>query len=241
MLLLVALMLLLLTLAVAGNDPRGSGGWHDADGTPRLNTTKYPNLTGAVAYAHSHGLKADWYLNNCYCSDPSSADKYFEGDVKFIRDHKFNAVKIDGCGGERDIAKFADLFNKSGGAPIVIQDCHDSRASPNKTVPRAPPNATWCPFHSWRNSYDEHYTLYDTALFLMMMNSKNNANVSRPGCWAMAGMLMAGVNNNVSPGCKTQNTCVSSDVALAGPPMLPHEARSQVRYISQRGRGSAAA
>ena len=34
-----------------------------------------------------------------------------------------------------------------------------------------------------RNSYDEAYTLYDTALFLLNMNARNTANVSRPGCW----------------------------------------------------------
>lgn len=39
------------------------------------------------------------------------------------------------------------------------------------------------------------YTLYDTALFLLNMNAKNTAEVSRPGCWAMAGMLMVGVDN----------------------------------------------
>ena len=40
-----------------------------------------------------------------------------------------------------------------------------------------------CPFNTWRNSYDEAYTLYDTALFLLNMNARNTANVSRPGCW----------------------------------------------------------
>jgi hypothetical protein len=39
-----------------------------------------------VAYAHAHALKADWYLNNCYCADPSSGLEYFEGDVKFLTD-----------------------------------------------------------------------------------------------------------------------------------------------------------
>ena len=50
-----------------------------------------------------------------------------------------------------------------------------------------------CPFNTWRNSYDEAYTLFDTALFLLNMNARNTATISRPGCWAMAGMLMLGV------------------------------------------------
>jgi hypothetical protein len=39
------------------------------------------------------------------------------------------------------------------------------------------------------------YTLYDTALFLLNMNARNTAAISRPGCWAMAGMLMVGVDS----------------------------------------------
>ncbi len=47
--------------------------------------------------------------------------------------------------------------------------------------------------NTWRYSYDEAYTLFDTALFLLNMNARNTATISRPGCWAMAGMLMLGV------------------------------------------------
>ena len=51
---------------------KGAGGFHADDGTPQLDRTKFPNLKGAVAYAHSHGLKADWYFNNCYwCAAPA--------------------------------------------------------------------------------------------------------------------------------------------------------------------------
>ena len=39
---------------------RGSGGWHNASGSPQLDKVKYPDLKAAVAYAHKHGLKADW-------------------------------------------------------------------------------------------------------------------------------------------------------------------------------------
>ena len=51
---------------------KGAGGFHADDGTPQLDMNKFSNLKGAVAYAHSHGLKADWYFNNCYwCAAPS--------------------------------------------------------------------------------------------------------------------------------------------------------------------------
>ena len=45
---------------------KGTGGFHADDGTPQLDMKKFPNLRGAVSYAHSHGLKANWYFNNCY-------------------------------------------------------------------------------------------------------------------------------------------------------------------------------
>eukprot|EP01052_Picozoa_sp_SAG31_P006596 SAG31_NODE_304_length_18019_cov_10.386440_11_plen_363_part_00 len=203
---------------------RGSGGFHDAGGRPQLDKAKYPNLAAAVAYAHAKGLKADWYLNNCYCADPASSHKDFEGDVDFLVRANLDGVKIDGatlhtyhaeflegscsdgrltpavdwhgsgCGGERNIALYQQLLNRTK-TNFFIEDCHDSRAAPDRRVPRAPPNESWCPFNTWRNSYDEAYTLYDTALFLLNMNKRNTAAVSRPGCWAMAGMLMVGVDS----------------------------------------------
>jgi hypothetical protein len=60
---------------------KGTGGFHDESGAPQLDMKKYPSLHSAVAYAHSHGLKADWYFNNCYCADPARAEKYFQGDA----------------------------------------------------------------------------------------------------------------------------------------------------------------
>ena len=71
-------------------------------------------------------------------------EKYFEGDVKFLVDAGLDGVKIDGCGGERDIGLYQQLLNKTE-TNFLIQDCHDSRASSDPHVPRAPPNATYPP------------------------------------------------------------------------------------------------
>ena len=93
--------------------------------------------------------QADWYFNNCYCADPSSELKYFEGDVKFLVDAGLDGVKIDGCGGERNIGLYQSLLNKTS-TNFLIQDCHDSRASP------VPPLLTTmvrlsCPHHFFLN------------------------------------------------------------------------------------------
>jgi hypothetical protein len=73
---------------------RGTGGFHNDDGSPSLDKSKYPDLKAAVDYAHRHELKADWYFNNCYCADPASAPKYFEGDVAFLVHAGLDGVKI---------------------------------------------------------------------------------------------------------------------------------------------------
>ena len=79
----------------------------------------------------------------------------FEGDVKFLIDADLDGVKIDGCGGERNIALYQELLNKTN-TDFLIQDCHDSRAAADRSIPRAPPNATWCPFNTWRVPFLSH-------------------------------------------------------------------------------------
>ena len=78
------------------NSGPGGVGWHNADGSPNLNKTKFPDLPGAVDYAHSLNLSVAWYLNNCQCADHNSDAKFFAGDAKFVLDHKMEGVKIDG-------------------------------------------------------------------------------------------------------------------------------------------------
>ena len=76
------------------NSGPGGVGWHNADGTPNVNKSKFPDLSGSVSYVHSLNLSVAWYLNNCHCADHNSDTKYFEGDVKFVMDHKMEGVKM---------------------------------------------------------------------------------------------------------------------------------------------------
>ena len=52
-------------------------------------------------------------FNNCYCADPSSAERFFEGDVKFLTDAGLDGVKIDGCGAQRNNTLYAELMRKT--------------------------------------------------------------------------------------------------------------------------------
>ena len=182
------------------NSGPGGVGWHNADGSPNLNRSKFPDLPGAVKYVHSLNLSVAWYLNNCQCADHGSDPKYFQGDVKFVLEHGMDGVKIDGCGGEKNIDLFHSLFNAPGGSrghsDFYIENCHDNG--------HVAPNASYCPYTAWRHSYDYDGLLFDTGVYILNMNAGNSANDSRPHCWAYLQMLMVGVNQLDQPTPSTQ-------------------------------------
>ena len=61
--------------------------------------------------AHSLNLTAGWYGNNCDCKDHCSDVECFAGDVNATLAFGFDSYKIDGCGAQRDIALWAQMFN----------------------------------------------------------------------------------------------------------------------------------
>ena len=83
-------------------------------------------------------------MNNRHCKSPYTADKYFEGDVTAVVSAQFDSVKLDGCGGEKNVAYWATLLNQSG-RPVMIENCHNG---PNVPAPG------WCPFNFFRSSGD---------------------------------------------------------------------------------------
>lgn len=53
------------------------------------------------------------------CSDHCSTDECYQGDVDALLDYGFDSVKLDGCGQQRDLQKYADLFNASGKSILI--------------------------------------------------------------------------------------------------------------------------
>ena len=47
----------------------GEGTYHRADGTPAVDSQRFPDLKALVDYAHSLNLTAGWYGNNCGCEE----------------------------------------------------------------------------------------------------------------------------------------------------------------------------
>jgi hypothetical protein len=67
--------------------------WHNqTDGTPMIDTLKFPDLKGLVAYGHSLSLQVGFYLNNCICMEKGRT--YFAEDVAFMHEMQFDTVKI---------------------------------------------------------------------------------------------------------------------------------------------------
>ncbi len=77
--------------------------YHDTDGNPVVDTSRFPNMSALPATAHSLGLTAGFYSNNCDCSDHCTDLKCFTGDVKTIIGWGFDSVKLDGCGKQENI------------------------------------------------------------------------------------------------------------------------------------------
>jgi hypothetical protein len=54
-------------------------------------------------FAHSLGLTAGWYGNNCHCKDHCNDTACFAADVDATFDYGFDSTKLDGCGQEEDV------------------------------------------------------------------------------------------------------------------------------------------
>ena len=105
-----------------------NGSFHSASGEPLFNTTRFPDVKAMNAKAHKLGLKSDWYVNNCICPEkgllvPGFADA---GNARALPALGFDGVKIDGCGQDRNVTRFAVLVDAAAaGKPITIEDCND--------------------------------------------------------------------------------------------------------------------
>lgn len=76
------------------------GSFHAADGTPLINTSRFPSMKSMVATGHRLGLKVGWYDNNCICGEGSArlnatqVAKDVEGNVKYIAEMQFDGLKV---------------------------------------------------------------------------------------------------------------------------------------------------
>jgi hypothetical protein len=132
-----------------------------ADGAPVVNEDRFPSLKGMTDYAHSLGLTAGWYGNNCICDDhcgdgtvheETTGEACYAGDVSaLVGQFNFDGVKLDGCGAQMDLDLWAKDIDASGKA-IVIENCHWGHTVPHPPSQKEPEG--WCPFNFYRTSMD---------------------------------------------------------------------------------------
>merc|ERR1719446_1647291 len=167
----------------------GAGGnnYHDADGNPVVNTERFPDMKNMTYHAHSLGLTAGWYGNNCICRDTNSGDrKFYEGDAKALRNFNFDGYKLDGCGSQTDMQLWDDVFKADGGAPVMVENCHWGSKKPYE------PTRDWCPWNFYRTSGDVRAKFSSVMGNLNSVTKFSDRNLSYPGCWAYPDMLEVG-------------------------------------------------
>lgn len=165
--------------------------FHNEQGIPLVNKTRFTDLLSLTNYGRTHGAKVGWYENNCICHESAARihnetwiDATYHGDVNQLLNAKFDGVKLDGCGLHNNLTYYAELMNKTG-RPYLIENCHGGHILPT---------LEWCPFNIYRTSNDIRpsfssvmHNLHTTIPFQDIDNP-----LSRPGCWAYPDMLEVG-------------------------------------------------
>lgn len=190
------------------------GSFHDSDGAPIINTTRFPSMKSMNALANSLGLRSDFYMNNCVCMERQQwsreyIEKHYRGDVRAIIDLGFSGVKLDSCGQFRNLSRWADLLNATG-KPILIENCDQGMTVPCGNDPnkagacgqRIPPGTPFgapvengcsgttpvsnCPYNLYRTSGDvaPNWLTARGNVLTTIKFAQGPIPRSRPGAWA---------------------------------------------------------
>jgi alpha-galactosidase len=209
--------------------------YHAANGDPVVNLQKFPSLQNLTRLGRAHGIGLGWYGNACgcmqgCCSDHCDSVECFAGDVNATLAFGFMSYKIDGCGAQRDIALWYELFNHSlrdikGAPPMLLENCHDGDGEPEGNRPhRDDKGELVCPYHTYRVSSDARPTYGSVLSNLNASISTLDANLSVPGCWAYLDMLELGVTNTQLAG-GAKNNC-GADREQTCPPLTYLESQT---------------
>ena len=93
--------------------PKGS--FHDpTTGDPIVNTTAFPSLAAMVSHAAALGLQSGFYGDNCRChvGERQVGVTHYDEDVALTLEAGFAGTKIDSCGNQRDMTKYAELSGR---------------------------------------------------------------------------------------------------------------------------------
>ena len=162
---------------------------HTQYGWPVVDATKFSQMNETVAYVHGKGLRAGWYFNGCACGEPVEQLINYEGDVAENFATRFDSVKLDSCGAQKNLSLYYDLFNGTG-KQTMIENCHQGGDPPR--------GDGYCPYHLFRvsgdiiNLFDRVLSNLQHARPFLGVDPQLNKPLSRPGCWAYPDMLEVG-------------------------------------------------
>eukprot|EP00581_Thalassiosira_minuscula_P006110 CAMPEP_0183741440 /NCGR_PEP_ID=MMETSP0737-20130205/62141_1 /TAXON_ID=385413 /ORGANISM="Thalassiosira miniscula, Strain CCMP1093" /LENGTH=438 /DNA_ID=CAMNT_0025976767 /DNA_START=26 /DNA_END=1339 /DNA_ORIENTATION=+ len=209
--------------------------YHDVNGYPIVNTSSFPDLRIMVDTAHSLGLKAGFYGNNCICSDncrnETECEMQISADVDAFINWGFDSWKLDGCGGENNLTLFDTyLRERLPDKPILVENCHWGEEAYDPD-PSLPPREG-CPFNFYRSGGDNQPN-YEAILGELAMLEKYRArNMSIPGCWAYPDMLEVGVrlddaNKTIALSQAESRSHFGAWCVVSSPLFLTHDLRDE--------------
>lgn len=194
--------------------------WYDDDGTPRVDTHRFPDMKGMVRRAHGLGLRAGWYMGNYQCMNGMGGGhkwnltRLAEGSVRAIKEYGFDSVKLDsGFAVGKNMSLWAELLNASG-RPVMVENCHQGAEGPGMDDPNSGRctglgSPSDCPFNFWRTTGDPEPDWRTIMRELNSLRRVENADypsgkrpgspeynadppLSRPGAWAYPGTMVVG-------------------------------------------------
>jgi hypothetical protein len=101
-------------------------------------------------------------------------------------DYGFDSIKLDGCGAELDLYKFAALLNNTGKA-FLVENCHWGN-----TIPA---NQSDCPYSYYRTSGDIEASYGSVMANLQTLFPHADKNLSFPNCWGYPDALEVGCSD----------------------------------------------
>ena len=165
-----------------------NGSYHDSDGNPIIDTSRFPDMRGLVHLASTlYNISMGWYMNCCGCEAEHALSKpHYMEDARATAALGFVSLKVDGCGNEPNITAWAQGLNSTGQG-IVLENCNDD--DPFRPV-RLPDGSVNCPYNLFRTSIDQApsftstmWNLWETVPFLAL---------GAPGCFPYPDMLTVG-------------------------------------------------
>ena len=183
--------------------------FHDANGRPLVNLTRFPSIKSMNDLAHEKGVKMGWYGNNCGCNEMQQFGDiggHVSQDTHATAELGFDGLKVDGCGPSQNILQWTEALNATG-RPVLLEDCLTKRYSSRIGGSSEIPEDQWpytleeiferCPGNFFRLGKDVAPQFYSTVynlIFTQNLSAPYNAKGkgSRPGCWTYNDMLEVG-------------------------------------------------